>query len=298
MANEGLIGVVTVTYNSEGVLQEFFDSLAAQTYRNFILYLVDNASKDQTLKMSKQRTDINIVVIANSDNLGVAEGNNQGIRSALADGCECVMFLNNDTAFPADLLDTLYAGLEQHNCEMTAPKMYYYDRPNLIWCAGGYFQPWFAYRTRLTGANREDRGQFDQPRRMENVPTCCLLVRGRVFDRVGLMDSRYFVYIDDTDFLYRCLRLHISLWYIPKAKLWHKVSSLSGPADSRFSLHYVTRNRAYFISKHIPRIQAFLPNIVYELYFRLSCLRPAPVGERFRIRLSAWKEGKRMRAVN
>lgn len=292
------IGIVTVTYNSEIVLPEFFDSLFAQTWRNFILYVVDNSSKDKTLEMVRSRNDLPIVVIANDENLGVAEGNNQGIRAALADSCDCVLLLNNDTAFPPDLLDNLYAGLEQHGCEMTVPKMYYYDRPTRIQCAGGYFQPWFAYRTRFFGPDEEDRGQFDQPRRVDSVPTCCLLIRARVFDRVGLMDSRYFVYIDDTDFLYRCLKLDVSLWYIPKAKLWHKVSSLTGSALSQFSLHYVTRNRAYFIVKHIPRLQAFLPKLVYEFYFRLSCLRPDPVGKRFRIRLSAWKEGKRMRAAD
>jgi GT2 family glycosyltransferase len=292
------IGIVTVTYNSETVLPEFFDSLSAQTWRNFVLYVIDNCSKDNTLEMVRSRSDLPIVVIANDETLGVAEGNNQGIRAALSDGCDSVLLLNNDTAFPADLLDSLNTGLEQHGCEMTVPKMYYYDRPTRIWCAGGYFHPWFAYRSRFTGADQEDGGQFDQPRRTESVPTCCLLIRGRVFDRVGLMDSRYFVYIDDTDFLYRCLKLQIPLWYVPKAKLWHKVSSLTGSAFSQFTLHYSTRNRAYFIVKHIPRLQAFLPMLVYELYFRLSCLRPDPVGARFRIRLSAWKEGKRMRAVD
>ena len=75
---QGRIGVVTVTYNSEQVLQEFLDSLAVQTYRNFVLYVVDNASKDLTLKILRQRTDMAVVTIANPSNVGVAEGNNQG----------------------------------------------------------------------------------------------------------------------------------------------------------------------------------------------------------------------------
>ena len=136
----GKIGVVTVTYNSASVLPEFFDSMAAQIHRTFVLYVVDNASTDQTHEMTR-RTDLPIVLIENAENLGVAEGNNQGIRAAVADGCECVLLLNNDTVFPADFIAQLYAGLDRHRCDMTTGKMYYHDRPDVFWCAGGRFQP-------------------------------------------------------------------------------------------------------------------------------------------------------------
>lgn len=255
---QGKIGVVTVTYNSEPVLQEFLDSLVAQTHENIILYLVDNASKDQTLEIARKQPDISTVVIANPDNLGVAEGNNQGIRSALEDGCECVLLLNNDTVFPADFIAQLYDGLDRHHCDMTTGQMYYYDRPDVLWCAGGRFQPWLGYRIQHDGENKKDTGQFNQPRRVTYTPTCCLLVRMSVFDRVGLMDSRYFVYSDDVDFLYRCFKQGLSLWYVPEARLWHKVGSLTGGAVSEFVLRYVARNRIYFLRKNLPCWQALI----------------------------------------
>ena len=87
----GWIGVVTVTYNSAAVLPEFFDSLAGQTCADYTLYVVDNASHDETLALCRRRTDLPIQLIANERNLGVAEGNNQGIRAALQDGCEAVL---------------------------------------------------------------------------------------------------------------------------------------------------------------------------------------------------------------
>ena len=254
----GKIGVVTVTYNSEPVLQEFFTSLAAQTHRNFILYVVDNASKDRTLEITRRQTDISPVIIANAENLGVAEGNNQGIRAALGDGCECVLLLNNDTVFPADLIGQLYAGLEEHKCDMTTGKMYYHDKPDIFWCAGGHFQPWLGYRTRHDGEYQKDVGQYDQPRRITYTPTCCLMLRRSVFDRIGLMDSRYFVYSDDVDFLYRCLKDGISLWFLPDAKLWHKVSSLTGGDTSSFALRFQIRNTIYFQRKYLPPWLAFL----------------------------------------
>ena len=47
------IGIVTITYNSANVLSGFIESVFNQTYKNFILYVVDNSSKDDTKKILK-----------------------------------------------------------------------------------------------------------------------------------------------------------------------------------------------------------------------------------------------------
>ena len=92
---------------------------------------------------------------------------------------------------------------------MTTGKMYFYDRPDVFWCAGGRFQPWLGYRTRHDGEYRKILVNSISLRRVTYTPTCCLLVRRSVFDRIGLMDSRYYVYSDDVDFIYRCLQAWI-----------------------------------------------------------------------------------------
>jgi GT2 family glycosyltransferase len=287
---QGKIGVVTVTYNSETVLQEFFDSLASQTHRNFVLYVVDNASHDQTLEMTRQRTDFPVFIVANEKNLGVAEGNNQGIRAALADRCECILLLNNDTVFPANLITQLYAGLARYHCDMTTGKMYYHDKPDVFWCAGGHFQPWLGYRNQHDGIEQKDTGQFEQPRRVTYTPTCCLLVRRSVFDRVGLMDSRYFVYSDDADFLYRCLKQGLTTWYVPDAKLWHKVNSLTGGL-SDFTVHYCTRNRMYFMRKGMPAWQAWFWYRAYRAYYLLDLLMGKNTRKQYKSRVVSARDG-------
>ncbi len=245
------IGIVTVTYNSEHVLPDFFQSLWAQTHENFILYAVDNASKDASVALLRAEQDPRLRVVANTTNVGVAEGNNIGIRAALADSCETVLLLNNDVEFPEDLLFRLQAGLSQHACEMTTGKMLYYEPNDTIWCAGGEFRVARFWAVVHYGLNQQDQGQFNSPRKVTYTPTCCLLAKATVFERVGLMDSKYFVYTDDVDFLYRCLKAHISLWYLPAALLYHKVSSLTGGDTSDFSVRFMTRNRLYFLRKHL-----------------------------------------------
>jgi len=283
----GKVGLVTVLYNSSDVLIDFLGSVERQSYKNFVTYCVDNASKDDSVEQCSARGS-RFVVIKNYKNVGVAEANNQGIRAALADGCDSILLINNDTVFPPDLIEVLLAGLGRHSCDMTTPKIYYHDRPNVIWCAGGRFQLRKSYHTEHIGVGSIDAGQYDTSTRVTYVPTCCLLIRHKVFERVGLMDSRYFVYSDDADFLYRCLREDLKVWYLPEAKLWHKVSSLTG-ANSDFSAHYCTRNRIYFLRKHLPYWMAL------GLYLK-SQLRSVVALLVGKISLSSWKQRRKSSA--
>jgi hypothetical protein len=260
------VGVVTVAYNSGGVIDDFMRSILEQTYADFILYVIDNASTDDTLPRLSTYADPRIVPIASEINTGVAEGNNIGIRAAIKDGCGLVLLINNDTVFDSDLLLKLVEGLRQHDCEMIVPKILFFDEPEKIWSAGGYF-------SRLRGAaghygfDCKDDGRFDVPRIVAYSPTCCMLIRCGVFDRVGLMDANYFVYFDDTDFCWRAYMAGMKLMYLPAARLRHKVGSLTKQV-SNFAVRYYTRNHVYFILKH--RSLFFIPFVGFVYYCYLA----------------------------
>jgi GT2 family glycosyltransferase len=274
MVNEVPIGVVTVTFNSAAVIRGFMDSLLKQKHRPFILYAVDNASSDQTLQYLAEYRDPRVVTIRNSANVGVAEGNNVGIRAALKDGCTSVLLINNDTVFDSSLLSQLESGLQTPASDMVVPKILYFDAPEKIWCAGGYFSRLDA-TSRHFGYGKKDDGRFDQSRSVQYSPTCCMLVKAAVFERIGLMDANYFVYFDDADFCYRARRQGFGIFYLSSARIWHKVSSLTGGGDSDFTLRYYTRNQVYYVLKHLPRWQLlyYLPFFQVRMlakYFLLS----------------------------
>lgn len=288
------VGVVTVTYNSAEVLPEFLASIFHQTFRDFLLYVVDNASRDNSLAIVSEYSDPRIRVIANAQNVGVAEGNNQGIRAALADGCDAVLLLNNDTVFPPELFTRLCDGLVRYNCAMTTPKMYYHAEPDKIWAAGGCFQPWRGYQTRHYGYDQMDRGQFDAVRTVTYTPTCCVLIHKEVFARIGLMDPTYFVYVDDVDFLFRALKAGFVMKYLPHCTLWHKVSSLTGGDTSDFALRYGTRNAIYFHRKHLPPWIACLLYIYWQTRSALAFLLGRNTLSKWKLRRTAAREGWRM----
>lgn len=290
----GRIGVVTVTYNSASVLPEFFDSLAAQTCCEYTLYVVDNASTDDTLVMCQQRKDLPVVLLANHENVGIAEGNNQGIRAALADGSEYILLLNNDTAFGPHLLAELRASLLNHECSMTTPKIFYYALPNTIWAAGGYFQRWLGNRPKHYGEGAEDIGQYNKSRPITYAPTCCVLIHRSVFTAIGLMDPLYFLYWDDVDFMYRAWKAGHVLFYVAETTLRHKVSSLAGRESKPQLVRLAIRNRIYFTKKHIKRGPAQLWIAAYRIYLYLRYLSGKDTKQEWSWKSVAIREGLAM----
>jgi GT2 family glycosyltransferase len=286
-----MIGVVTVTYNSGKVIRGFLDSLLRQYHNHFILYAIDNASCDDTLTIIGSYEDPRIEVTANQVNVGIAEANNQGTRAALAANCDYVLFLNNDTEFGPDLLSLLVQGAEQYSCDMAAPKILYHHNPQIIWSAGGSFDKRRGYSAFHLGYNQMDYGQFDTPCPVEHAPACCLLVRRHVFRRIGLMDERYFTYVEDTDFCFRAKRAGLSLLYCPSARLLHKAHSLAGGPLSTFMVRYITRNRVYFVLKHLGAWRGLYYVPAYQLHLLLQLLSRTVRPSMFWLREKAFFEG-------
>ncbi|MDO8297954.1 MAG: glycosyltransferase family 2 protein [Caulobacter sp.] len=285
------IGVVTVLYNSARVLPDFLESLWSQTLSDFRLYAVDNASADESLAlMATEGEGGRIRVIANIDNLGVAEGNNQGIRAALSDGCPYILLLNNDTVFTPELLEGLIAEMDAANVDMITPKITYHDRPGHVWFGGGRFLPLAGMMAEHLDEGAPDDGRFDRPGSIAYAPTCCLLVRSTLFTDVGEMDARYFVYWDDVDFMLRARRAGKVLRYAPRLTLAHKVSALTGGGQSPFSLRYDTRNLVYFTRKFFPRAWPAVL-LMHACRFTARYIFGRESWSTVPARRAAWKEG-------
>lgn len=275
MAN--LIGVVTVLFNSDDVLPGFFESLGRQQGVRFRLYVIDNSALNSGSKLSvslARSYHIDARVHFNNANLGVAKGNNQGIELALADGCTHVLLANNDIEFGADTLKLLQGALDNGGEQAAAPKIMYHDEPNRIWYGGGHINAWLM-RTPHHGIGEIDHGQYDAAGYVGYAPTCFMLFDAAVFQTVGQMDEQYFVYYDDTDFVWRMASFGVHICYVSNAVIFHKVSSSTGGSHSAFSVYYTNRNRIYFIRKHLRGLQKIFA-LGYFLLTRLIQLGRMP----------------------
>jgi GT2 family glycosyltransferase len=250
------VGIVTVLYNSDAVLPDFFASLARQQDVALKLYVIDNSPTPSGLEICRAlaaELDIEAELVFNNHNCGVAKGNNQGIELALRDGCRWVLLSNNDVDFAAGTIGMLLEPARAGETAVT-PKILYHGPGQLVWYAGGKIDPW-RMLTSHTGMRCVDNGQFETAAFTNYAPTCFMLLDSSVFARVGLMDERYFVYYDDSDFVWRMNHAGLRIRYVPQAVVHHKVSTSTGGDRSPFTLYYTSRNRIFFIRKNLRGLQ-------------------------------------------
>lgn len=241
-----MIGIVTVLYNSSSVIEEFMLTLNQQTIKAIILYIVNNKSPDDSLDKARvlsKQVDYRCVFINNSENFGIARGNNQGIKEAILEKCDYILLSNNDVVLLPSTIENLYKQLISKNMNIAVPKIYYYGT-NKIWAAGGYFNLKYG-STRHYGSLDEDRGQFNTMKMISYAPTCFMLLEKKVFELIGYMNEDYFVYYDDTDFMYRAYKNNIKTFYIPESIVYHKESTSTGKC-SMFQAFYLSRNSLLF----------------------------------------------------
>ncbi len=243
------ICLVTVLYNCERHLPLFFKCLAQQDDRDFLVILIDNASADQSLDIARQLANTYGVpcnFISNSENLGVATANNQGIQSARNQGIAHILLINNDIACDSNLI--------------TAIRKRAIDRGHRAWTCFAYLrdsnEPWYGggrlsyLLARGFHFSSPQVRTITEPISVTYAPTCLMYVHASVFDAIGMMDPRYFVYYDDTDFCKRMQMADITLVYDPEVQFRHYVGGSTGGDRSDFFLRISTRNKLLYISKH------------------------------------------------
>jgi len=172
------------------------------------------------------------------------------------------------------LIEKLIKVQQEKNCSLVSPKIMYYDNPNHIWYAGSWFIKKKGYLPFHRGMKQLDEGQFNDIIEVEYAPTCCLLAKREVFEDVGLMNDDYFVYFDDTDFLYRVWKngKH-KMFYYPFVEFYHKVGSLTRSFNQKekktyrgnFFIKQNTRNHVYFL-KQIGGIYSYF--FIVWLFFK------------------------------
>ena len=287
------IGIVTITFNSGQYIPAFMESVLSQTHKKFTLYVIDNVSKDDTVLQIKNYQDSRIELIENKENVGVAAGNNQGMKKAMADGCDYIMLLNNDVEFEATLFEKLLKEIEEKNYALITSKMMYGSEKDRIWYAGCKWDVRGGYMAPHIGQKEIDQGQYDELTEVDYAPTCMVMMKRAVIDDIGYMDEKYFAYYDDTDYFYRIFKdgRHKVLYY-PFVQFYHKVGGLTKSKDGtatkfkfgNFHIHLTTRNKVYYLKKQKSLLGYF--NILY-FYFRMN-LRFLFSGK-YHLNFSTWK---------
>lgn len=253
--------VVILNWNRPHDTLECLESLQKIQYSNYEIILVDNGSTDDSVALIKNRFPT-LSFILNGENLGFAEGNNSGIQEALKKNADFILLLNNDTiVHPALLKEFTEASAQHPEAGIFGAKIYFYDDPVLIWHAGGEIDK--RGRCYHIGCDTADyEKKYESIEQTGYVCGCAFFVKTEVFQKIGMFCPKFFLIWEEIDFCWRARKAGYQSLFVPKAKLWHKISaSFEGGSHGPLWQYYYWRNRLLFFKKHLgwkKRISFFL----------------------------------------
>ena len=230
-------------------------SLAEGTYRSDTTIVLDNHSSDGSVEAIR-RSFPAVEIIELSENRGYAGNNNVGIRAALEHRADWILILNEDTILATDCLERLlHLGQSNPRVGIVGPMVYHYKEPHVIQSAGGRMNRF--WEATHFGQNEIDAGQFAEPRAVDWVTGCSILVRRELIEQVGMFDERMFIYWEETEWCVRAKRAGWSIVHEPRAKLWHKGVTRDHRPKPSFT-YYSTRNRFLAMAKHHASLAAWV----------------------------------------
>ncbi|RRR72966.1 MAG: glycosyltransferase family 2 protein [Candidatus Viridilinea halotolerans] len=267
------VAIIVLCYNGSSDTLACLASLRRSDYPQAQVVVLDNASQDDTPAKVREHFP-EVLVIENGANLGFAAGNNVGLRYALAEGYDYALLLNNDTEVAPDFLSLLVAAAEADPQRgALGPMIYYYEAPTRIWSAGGQID-WQRGVCSMAG-EAEDVGQYATPRDVDFVTGCALLMRRTALERAGLLDERFFMYFEESEWCVRVARAGMRIRFVPQARVWHKIP-LNARFDKEYLAYYMTRNRLLFLRATGAPWRTWLHALILQdlRTYASLCLRP------------------------
>ena len=235
-------------YNGRPLLEAMLPSLAAQTYRDFAVVVVDDRSSDDSLAYLREHWP-QVRVQAQPERRGVSAA----LNACLAAGSdsELVGLFNNDMELAPDCLAQLVAELDRHpGVGSVTPKMLDFAARDVLDGAGDLLS--WRGGGRRRGNGERDTGQFDAPEDVFGPCGGAALYRRSALARVGGFDESYFAYYEDIDWAFRAQLLGVRCRYVPAAVLYHRGSATLGRGWTDANGYLLWRNPVWLVAKCYP----------------------------------------------
>jgi GT2 family glycosyltransferase len=257
-----MISVIIPNYNGLHHLQDCYDSLKKQSYKDFEIFLVDNNSSDDSIKFTEENYP-EVKIIRFNYNSGFAIAVNQGIKVSAS---EFVLLLNNDTECDVNFLSEMLSGMKDKETGSVACKMINFDKRDTIDDAGDFIKAKGSPYARGYGV--QDIGQFDRDEYIFGACAGAALYRKEVFDKIGYFDEDFFAYYEDVDFSFRMQLFGYKCYYNPKAVCYHKRGATTG-GKSEFQTMLCEQNLVQLRLKNYPA-GMYLKNLPYFTAVRVK----------------------------
>ncbi len=229
------VAVSIVTYNSAPHLKTCLQSLERQSFPDFGIHIIDNASSDATAGIIEEFRRILESVYYSEKNLGFCAGHNRIIESVTT---EYVLVLNPDVILDARFLEIMVREMETHpNIGSATGKLYRWHRtppdPDALPGISGNMEldSTGIYFTRNQrhfdrGSGERDAGQYNRKEYVFGASGAAALYRRPMLQDIRngreFFDESFFAYREDADLAWRARWMGWQCLYVPEATAFHE----------------------------------------------------------------------------
>ena len=234
------ISIIIVNYNGKELLQKCLESLFKTDYENFEVILVDNNSTDNSIEFVTKNYP-KIIVIKLDSNKGFAEPNNIGAKIAKG---EYLLFLNNDTVTTTNFISEMVKVLQKD--EQVAICQSLLLRPNGDVDSSGDFID-------KIGIVYNSKTKIDQIKEVSSARGACMMIRKKIFDKLGGFDEKFFFSFEDVDLGWRSWILGYKVVIAPNSVVYHSAGKTSSKLKSEAAFHGLKNQLAMKITNFEPK---------------------------------------------
>ena len=247
--------VVILNWNTRDYLRKFLPGLIASTEGlDAEVIVADNASTDGSLEMlAAEFPDVRRISL--DRNYGFTGGYNRALAQVEAD---YYVLINSDIEVPQGWLKPLTDWMDTHpHCGACGPKLLSYDHRDRFEYAGaaGGLLDRYGYpfcRGRILQKVEKDEGQYDTPEDVFWVSGACLLVRSKLWKKLGGLDDRFFAHMEEIDLCWRMQLSGYTVTVVPESFVYH-IGGGTLPNESPFKLRLNFRNNLLLLENNLAK---------------------------------------------
>lgn len=252
---ENQIAVVVVNWNRWQLTLQCLSALQMTNNVSWHLYLVDNASTDESLA-NLQNLGSDVTLIASPINGGWTGGNNIGIKQALANNHQYIFILNNDAVVKPETLQRLLAYQTSFDKPpVLGPIQRTIDGKNLSFI-GSDIDPNLGL-PRLIPPDEAMLRVLPDSYPVSYIRGAGIFAHREHFSTMGLFDERYFLNYDESDWCFRARQKGYQVLMLKSAEILHEGSATIGGGYSALNRYFMTRNGLLFAETHCDRKKFF-----------------------------------------
>lgn len=258
------LSIIIINWNTRQLLLDCLASIKATVRElTYEIWVVDNCSSDDSVS-AVQNSYPEVRLIANRENLGFAKANNQALSRMAG---RYALLLNSDTVLTEQAVARLWRFMEDNQRVGIACGQLLNQDGSLQNSFANFpsVSALFCNETllRLLFPKRfpSKLQKYDTPLVVESCIGACMMIRKEAMEEVGLLDERYFFYMEETDWAKTMGEAGWQSCFIPDAKIYHlQGKSVGYSAKARIMFH---RSRLNYFKKWHPGHAALLTIIAF-----------------------------------